>query len=446
MKFTKFGKALLMSALSAGIILGVSSCVRSYTVGFLYVTGTQTAGTGNDGIITGFKIDHNTGKLTTINTLPVASGGANPVRAVLTVGSRFLYVLNRGASADGQPCSSTDPCLNANITQFAVGGNGVLTAEETFTTQGKNPFRMFADAAGNFLYVLDHDAPESTYCADAILGATSCGDITAFQINSTTGRLSLVTNTQVSTNLSQPLTYFPVPSNPVDFVLASGDYVLTLSGAASTSYPYTGGSIVFPYSYSPSSGQLTVGSNSAYSVGANAGTAIVNAGGTIYVLDNEAPSVNSTGAVSQILAFSCCATGGALQAQTNSVTADDPTLSNPIYALQENKGKFLYVLNEAAGTPVQSSPVGGIAGFLINSPFQLTATAPSTFGTGSAPQCIVEDPSYQFIYTASANGSGTVDMRVVDPNSGDLNPSTHAANSVPLTGPATWCVTDGRTD
>ena len=41
MKFRKFGKALLMSAISAGVVLGISSCVQSYSVGFLYVTGTR---------------------------------------------------------------------------------------------------------------------------------------------------------------------------------------------------------------------------------------------------------------------------------------------------------------------------------------------------------------------------------------------------------------------
>jgi hypothetical protein len=43
MKFKKFGKALLLSALSAGVVLGVTSCAQSYTVGYLYVTGTETA-------------------------------------------------------------------------------------------------------------------------------------------------------------------------------------------------------------------------------------------------------------------------------------------------------------------------------------------------------------------------------------------------------------------
>src|SRR5579875_1573298 len=124
MKFMKFGKALLTGALSAGVILGVSSCVESYTVGYLYVTGTVTATPNSNGIISGFKIDHNTGALTTINTLPVSSGGANPVRAVLTTGSRFLYVLNRGVNASGNGnCTTANPCQGSNIVQFAVGGN-----------------------------------------------------------------------------------------------------------------------------------------------------------------------------------------------------------------------------------------------------------------------------------------------------------------------------------
>ena len=138
MRFTKFGKALLMGALTAGVVYGITSCDQSYTVGYIYVTGTVTASSGSNGIITGIRIDHNTGQMNAINGLPIASGGANPVRAVLTQGSRFLYVLNRGVSASGSAdCYGTgaNQCLNSNITQFAVGGNGILTAQETFYTQ-----------------------------------------------------------------------------------------------------------------------------------------------------------------------------------------------------------------------------------------------------------------------------------------------------------------------
>src|SRR5579871_2319239 len=107
MRFKKFGKALLLSALSAVVVLGISSCIQSYTVGFLYVTGVATAQPKGNGILTGFRIDHNTGKLSQIHGMPISSGGANPIRATLITGSRFLYVLNKGVTASGGSDCST---------------------------------------------------------------------------------------------------------------------------------------------------------------------------------------------------------------------------------------------------------------------------------------------------------------------------------------------------
>ena len=200
MKFTKFGKTLLMSALSVGIIIGITSCVQSYSVGFLYVTGTATAQSSGNGIISGFKIDHNKGQVIPIHGLPVSSGGANPGRAVMLTGGRFLYVLNRGAnSSGGADCTTADPCQNPNITLFAVGGNGILTPQQTFYTQGINPFRIITDNSNSYIYVLDHDSPSSAACSLALgQQVTECGDITAFKIDHTTGRLSLVVNAQVT--------------------------------------------------------------------------------------------------------------------------------------------------------------------------------------------------------------------------------------------------------
>jgi 6-phosphogluconolactonase (cycloisomerase 2 family) len=462
MKFTKFGKALAIGALSAAIVFGVTSCVESYTVGFLYVTGTVTVSTGSNGIVSGFKIDHNTGRLTPINTLPVASGGANPVRAVLTLGSRFLYVLNRGVTASGSAnCYGTgaNSCLNSNITQFAVGGNGALTPQETFFTQGINPFRMIADASGSFIFVLDHDAPDNASpsstdnCALALgKSVTTCGDITVFKIDQSTGRLSLVENQQVTAVSSgSPITYFPVPANPVDFVLSGGE-LLTLAGAPNpTGYPYTGGTLVSPYSFSSGSGQLTLSQNSSQSLFIQQGTAIVQAGGVIYVLDNEPITIKPGTATaflpgtypSQLLPFTVGA-GGALNAETGGAVPDDLNLSNPIEVLLENKGKFLYVANQGNNV-IGPNSNSGIAGyFLTNVPaFNLSFITGEPFGSGSGPQCIVEDPSNQFIYEANQYDS-TVTGRVVDPNSGILN-DLRVVDTYKLEGPATWCLVDGRT-
>lgn len=455
MKFTKFSKAFLVGALSAGVVFGISSCVVSYTVGYLYVTGTQTAQPAGQGIISGYKIDHNTGQLSSINGLPVSSGGANPVRAVLLPGSRFLYVLNRGLNASGNSnCTTANPCQNANITEFAVGGNGILTPQQTFYTQGVNPFRLVLDPSGNFLLVLDHDSPDNyaaTYnattngCTLALgSGARTCGDISIFQIEGTTGRLSLIQNQQVSVAGGQALTYFPVPAFPVDVTL-SNTTLLTLSAAANqTSYPYTGGHSVFPYTYNSSSGQLSLSLNSSQNLGINQGTRLVSTGGSFYVLDNEAPSPNPTGASSQLLPYTI-GTNGSLQPQTSGVVPDDPTLANPIDVVQESKGKFLYVANQGNNT-LGVNAQSGIAAYFINtSPaYQATFIAGQPFGSGAGPQCIVEDPSSQFIYTANYNDS-SITGRTIDVNSGVLN-NLRNTNSYSLPGPATWCFMDGRTN
>jgi 6-phosphogluconolactonase (cycloisomerase 2 family) len=442
MKFKKFGKALLMGALSAGVVLGVTSCVQSYTVGFLYVTGTVTAQSSGNGIITGFKIEHNTGKLTPINGLPVSSGGANPVRAVLLSGGRFLYVLNQGVNKEGgSVCTTADPCLNPNITQFAVGGNGILTPQETFYTQGINPFRILGDTSGNYIYVLDHDSPSSAACALALgASATACGDITAFQVNSTTGRLQTVVNAQVTSASGAALPYFPVPANPIDFLLSSG-YALTVSGTPGS------GDSVFPYTIS-STGQLTINQNSSQPLNIAKATAIVSGGGAsggyIYVLDNEPITVNGITSLSQILPYTA-GPNGALIAQIGGAVPDTPTESNPIYLLVESKGSWVYVANQGNNTDPNNAQ-SGIAGYVLDpSQHQLTFMADEPFGTGAGPQCLVEDPSDQFIYTANFNDS-TVTGRSIDHNSGDLRNLNGSANhSYALTGPATWCLVSGRT-
>ena len=441
MKFTKFGKALLMSAVSAAVVLSVMSCIESYSVGYLYVLGTETAQTSGSGIISGFEIDHNTGKLNPLHGLPVSSGGANPVRAVLITGSRFLYVLNRGTNASGgSVCTSANPCQNSNITQFAVGGNGVLTPQQTFYTQGINPIRILPDSSGQYLYVLDHDSPDNTQCHLALgAGVNACGDITAFSINSTTGRLQLIVNAQVTAANGSALTYFPIPANPIDFVQTSSAF-LVLGGTPAT------GDSVFPYN-SNANGQLTVSQNSSMTLNVAQATAIETYSTYVYVLDDEPITVMVNGlpvtSASQILPFQVGG-GGSLTPQTGGIVADTPTLSNPINILVESKGSFLYVANQGNNTNTTNAQ-SGLAGYVIDKTQHTLSYIPGEpFPIGAGPQCLVEDPSNQFIYTANFNDS-SVTGRAIDPNSGVLNelrvPSTFALN-----GPATWCLVDGRTN
>jgi 6-phosphogluconolactonase len=440
MKFRKFGKALLMTALSAGVVFGISSCVQSYTVGYLYITGIQTASTTGQGIISGFKIDHNTGNLVPIAGLPVSTGGANPVRAVLLTGGRFIYVLNQGSTPDGGPCSSTDVCSNANITQFSIGGNGVLAPQGTYFTQGHNPFRLIADSTGAHIFALDHDAPDSAGCALAFgASTTTCGDITAFSVDSTTGRLSYVLNSQVTASTGSPLPYFPVPVNPIDLAL-SGNFFLTLSGTPAT------GDSVFPYAYNAANGQLTINQNSSQPLGMSHATAIVVAGSVTYVLDNG-PNTNTPATNGQIFAFTP-GSNGSLQAEANGYIPDNAAYSKPIYAIVASGKSWLYILNEGDNSSA-TTPQSGIAAFTITTPYQVSpiANGGQIGGTGAGPLCILEDPSNQYIYTANFNDSSVTGLSI-DQNDGNLTPlsqSTKAKDSYKLTGPATWCLVTGRT-
>jgi hypothetical protein len=293
-------------------------------------------------------------------------------------------------------------------------------------------------------------------CAAALTGATTCGDITAFSVNATTGRMSLIQNAQVTAfGGGVALAYFPIPANPVDFLMAGGS-ILTLNATtatASNSYPYTGGATVFPYSQNSSNGQLTASQNNVQKLNIAQGTAIVAAGGYVFVLDNEPPSPNPTSAFSQMLAYTV-GSGGALLAANPSVIPDDPNQYNPVFLVQENKGKWFYVANQGSSTPPPSlgstAPQSGIAGYIVNSPFQPTEMSglPVGFGSGSGPQCLVEDPSNQFFYTANFNDN-SVTGQAIDENAGTLIPlnnSTKAPAEYSLAGPPTWCLMDARTN
>jgi 6-phosphogluconolactonase len=469
MTFRKFGKTVLTAALSSAIVFSLSSCVRSFTVGYLYVTGTSTAQPSSAGIISGFKINNDNGKLTAMDGLPIASGGANPVRAVLLSGGNFVYVLNRGTnSTGGSVCTATDPCGSPNITEFAVGGNGILTPQNTFYTQGFNPVRLISDSTGAYLLALDQVAPgtitptapsnaltgalanSNSYCI-AQFGTPTCGDITVFSINATTGRLSLVTNAQLTSSTGSQVTYFPVPTNPIDFTMASG-YVMTLAGTPSPSPTSVVtnaalGQTVYPYTYNSTNGQLSESQSTVQYITnglgnpVGQGTAIVYASSKVYILDNE---ILANGVPGQILPYTV-GTNGALQSLVGGAVADDASQTNPVYLLVESKAKYLYVANQQ-GANINDG--AGIVAYVIDpTSSQLSEDSGSPFlaGTGAEPQCILEDPSNQYIYTANA-GDSTVTGKVLDPNSGVLTQMQGWSGQIGLNGPATWCVVTGRTN
>jgi 6-phosphogluconolactonase (cycloisomerase 2 family) len=424
MKFRNVGQVLLALVVSVGLGMGLTSCTRSYTVGYLYVTGSQY------NQISGFNINNQTGKLTPIRKTPVGSGGTNPTRALVLSGGRFLYVLNRGDYANGTP---------SNISLFQIGGDGVLTFQATYFSQGNDSISMLADASGSHLYVLDQFSPSTTKPCSNSTGSYPTGDISAYNIDPSTGRLSLITNAQVGNGNNTQLTYFPLGCFPVEFKLVGG-YIFTAQTGSSTNNDTQ---TVFSYSQTATSGQLVLTQNAPLQTGA-ANLTYISAspqGNYVYILD-AGPASGCTGGASAILPFTI-GSGGVLQSLVNGRICNDPTAVGPTVLVVDSKNKFLYVAN-ASNTNI-NQPASEITAYTIDPASGiLAAIAGQPFGIGSGPRCILEDPSNQFIYTANYNDS-TIAGKIIDVNAGVLNPLRVQTSGEPTSGNPTWCAASSRT-
>jgi 6-phosphogluconolactonase (cycloisomerase 2 family) len=105
---------------------------------FLYVTNASTS------TVSVFAINSSSGALTAIPQSPfdtmTTPTSTAPVDLVASPSGQFLYVLN----------SSSD-----NISEYSVGGNGVLTllTGSPVTTSGTGPVFVVFDSTGKFLFV-----------------------------------------------------------------------------------------------------------------------------------------------------------------------------------------------------------------------------------------------------------------------------------------------------
>jgi 6-phosphogluconolactonase len=448
MKFKKSGQILLALVVSLALGFGVTSCSNDFTVAYLYVTGSQYNQIG------AFKVANNTGNLSNIPGSPYGSGGQFPIRAIVSPTGRFLYVLNQGTPTTDS--SGNVSYTGANISIYSIGGNGSLAFQQSYASQGIGSLRFSFSSTGSFLYVLDEYAPvagtqtasgaQSTAfpCPDPNNSAVwhPTGDVTAFSVNADTGRLSLITNNQQQNGAGTQLTYFPVGCYPIDFKVTAGFLFSADKGpeppAANSGTGTTTGArqAIFVYAVNTTNGQLTLTQIPELTTGADS---ISNLGSDIaskyiYVLD---------AGLNQIFTYTI-GTNGLLQAIPNTPTQNSQSTSgNPIAVTSDSKSKFLYVANAGPAGGI-SNPNSDISGYTIASNGVLAPIAGAPFNTGSGPQCIFEDPSNQYIYTADFS-SNQVTGQVLDPNSGVLTPLRNATSYATVGNPL-WCVASGHTD
>jgi 6-phosphogluconolactonase len=431
MKFWKYGRIALASI--GLVVLGLSiTCCGVYTSGYMYVTGAQYNQIG------AFKIDHDFGYLTAVTGSPFASAGNDPVQEVIIPGGRFLAVVNKGSD---------------NVSIYSIGGAGVLYFQHSYATSGSIPVSIGLNPGGNFMYVVDQVAPDGT----------GRGDITVFQVNPTTGQLTLITNANTFNTNGSQLPYFEVNYKPVQVISGGGTagaYVYVLDQAyqanaasgsgvpaacqnAGPGTPCTTPD-VFLYAINSSNGQLTLTQNSALTLPTQPGAAstIYTSGRYVYIADTQ---LNNNGSTGQILPFTI-GPGGVLQTLVGGTVPNAPGASAFPDAIVANPtSQFLYVANYGPGSIIQ--PASNISAFTVNpTNGQLAPLAQSlgSYTTGSGPIWMAIDSTGQYLYTVNFNDN-SISGKILDATHGQLSNLNKGPLQTQTVGQPTFLAVTGRT-
>jgi 6-phosphogluconolactonase (cycloisomerase 2 family) len=359
-------QAAMAAGLSIAIGLGATACSRDYVSDYVY---TVSAANGN---INGFAVDYQSGILVPITGSPFTTGFTRETTLLPSPDGKFLYVLSGPE--------------DSKVEEFAVGTDGKLYGQHTYSLTGTYPTALAIDPAGKFLYVTFTYQPGETPVSPGP------GGVTVFPINSDNSLGTPITE--------NGLQYLAVGNNPV-------------------------GITVTPAICSPTP---VIASNTACT-GSN-GSGHTNV--FVYVVDQEA-SPNAT-----VLGFAQNTSTGALTPLSG--TTFNSTLSTyqgykagvtPSAIVADPTGRYVYLTDETANE---------VIGYTIDSQAtgNLTPMVSSPFATGLFPVSLVIDPRGKYLYTANYN-SGNVSSFAISASSGSL--SSVAATAGFATGTRPNCIT-----
>jgi 6-phosphogluconolactonase (cycloisomerase 2 family) len=392
MKLSLFGRLAMALFASLTLGLGMTACGGG-TIGYMWVLGQQY------NQIAGFKIDDYTGNLTQAPGAPFSDPGVHPVSLVLKTGGRYLYVINQGTGG-----SANGAGTGQSVALYSVGGDGVLTFQQSYSTQGYVSMWAQFDSTGSYLYVLDKYSPGYNSATGLYNGPNvdGNGSITAFQADPTTGRLTLITNSQTQRNgVNTP--FFEVGPQPF-MMKFQGGCLFTANATGNTITPFTQGT----------GGQLAFAQTASFPTGATQLTSINGGGSYIYMTD--AANGSATNYILQFSVGSSCS----LIATTGNKTVNYPGAYNPTNTLVDSTGAYVYALNYNAPITSTTQANSSISAWHVNSTTgQLETLSGAPYTTGSGPVCMVEDPSNQYMYISNHN-DGTVTGKVFDPTHGFL--------------------------
>lgn len=441
MKFWNLGRVCLALAASLVLIGGMDSCIYDYTNAYVIVTGSQY------NQIASYREDNDTGQLRAAPGDPLSSGGQDPIRAVLLNGGRYVYVLNHGKPT--VDASGNITWTGGNISVFSIGGDGGLSYQLSYPSQGNGSERLALSAGGNYLYVLDEYEPipgnnyytpgnstftPATPCYDAANHVyRPVGDVTVFSIDVNTGRLYLVPNQELQNSSGVDLTYFPLGCNPIDFYEGSG-YLYTAE-VSDPNNPTTQGEVVYAYQ-AGTTGQLLQAPSGSQVISGTQGISVISgssSGKYIYILDNP---------TNTIYTFTS-GTNGLLSAISGGSYPNWSGTSGMSALTTDSGTNWLYIANTQS--PALGLPNSAISAFTIApTTGDLSPMSEQPFATGSGPVCIFEDPSHKYLYTADA-GASVITGSEINPTTGILTNLSHGS-SFPTVGTPTWCLYSANTD
>ena len=415
MKLSLFGRWSMALFASMVLGLGMTACGGG-TIGYMWVLGQQY------NQIDGFKIDDYSGNLTEVPNAPFSTNGLVPVSIVVKSGGRYVYVVNQGTggSAAGRGTGQT-------VSLFSVGGDGTLTFQQAYQTQGYVSQWAQMDSSGSYLYVLDKYSPgldsnDNLYDGPNLDGL---GSVTVFASDASTGRLTLITNAQTKIN-GINLPFVEVGASP--FMMKSIAGCLYTLDAADQS--------VFALAVGTGGQLLNVTTGGIFLPQTVNMTSINGNGSYLFITDagaNQIVSLQSTGTCN------LSALNGGKRNNTTGATM-------PMYSLLDARSSYLYVLNQSTTNTQTNMPFSSISAFTLNqSTNELTEIAAGqTFPVGSNPVCIVEDPSSQYLYISNHN-DGTITGKQYDPNTGEIS-NLKRGSTFPTVGQTGCLVVSGAID
>jgi 6-phosphogluconolactonase len=387
MNLIKLGRGAVAATITLAMTLGLTSCVRDYTVAYAYMTGSNK---GAAGTITAYGVDYATGSLVRIgNPTPT---GINPVSIVVSPNGLFLYVLNQSDST---------------VQEFALNGDGSLVTKTAYPTTGTLPTSAAIDQQGKFLYVA------YTYQTGYSAAKPGPGGVSIFPINS---------DNSLGTPANQNVGNSPVAvttSNFNNFVYVVDQETVPNATVLGFSENISTGALTpTPGTTITTSGGVTVAKG--YSTGTTPSAIAEDPTARFVYVTDEATNQLYGYVVQQ---------SGALVSMVNGPFT---TGLFPVAITIDPRAKYLYVSNYNANT---------LSGYAIDQ-----ATGSPTVSVGSTsvavkpgPTCLSIDPALGIYLYAANSLDGTVSGLKLDPHNGGL--TTVQNSPFPGSGTPTCVVT-----